>query len=250
MQRAPQPSSADAGASLWRPKLPIGVVATGALTLWIAPNDATAAAVGSVATSISVFAAIVALLLIKSWPSHFGLAGLPTLAGLAALVAGCAMLWRSGIGEGWRSVASWRAGAPARAGVALTATESVVLPAGLERSVLLDQLRAHFDALQAAWDAGAEDAMRLLTTPEMLAELRAASTAGGGSSHRTEFMNVELELLLFEERDSAQVVCVEYSGMVREWPSHDVSPFREFWMLMRPDGASLAWRLVRHQALL
>ncbi len=250
MPHLSKPFFADARLQSLRPALPLGVVATGALTLWIVPNDATAAAVGGVATSVSVVAAIVTLLLIKGWPSHFGLGGLSTLAGLAALVAGLALLWRSGLGEGLRGFVPWRGTAPVGGGAATVAAEPVVLPAGVERGALLDELRSHFDALQAAWDAGAEDAMRVLTTPEMLDELCTASSAGGGSSHRTEFLNVKLELLLFEERDSAQVVCVEYSGMVREWPSRDASPFREFWMLMRPEGATAGWRLVRHQALL
>lgn len=228
-----------------------GAIAVGGVALCVVVDNASAASLGGAVTSVGVVATLATLLLVKGWQSHLGGGGLSALAGLLALATGAGLLWRSGAVTGIRSLASGR---PLRRSAAPAPGAArfgpVGLPSGVEHNALLEELRRHFFDLQAAWDQGARDAMSRMTTPDMLDELWAASSAGGGPAQRSEFLSVHAELLLFEQRETAQVVCVEYSGMVREAPARDATPFREYWMLTRSADASAGWRLARHQGLL
>ncbi len=226
--------------------MPVGAFVLGGFVLFAGVDDATAASLGGAVSSVGVAAALATLLLVKGWQSHLGSAGLPTLAGLIALATGAGLLWRSSAGSGRRGMATVR-----RADAAASPPQRTVrLPEGVERHALLEELRRHFFDLQAAWDRGARDAMGRMTTPDMLDELCAASSADAGPARRSEFLSVHAELLMFEERGTSHLVCVEYSGMVREGPSREATPFREFWMLTRAADASSGWRLARHQGLL
>ena len=225
-----------------------GAIAVGGVALWMVLDDASAASLGGAVTSVGVVAMLATMLLVKGWQSHLGAGGLSALAGLLALATAAGLLWRAGATPGLRGQGAARP--PPRAADAGAAHHPVGLPAGVDREKLLDELRRHFFDLQTAWDHGAREVMSHMTTPDMLDELWAASSAGGGPAHRSEFLSVHAELLLFEQRDAAQIVCVEYSGMVREAPAREATPFREYWMLTRGVEASAGWRLARHQGLL
>ncbi len=230
-------------------------VGVGAL-LALSSNDACAAALGSFATSIGLLATLAALFALKSWPAHLPASALST-AGGALVVAGGAAWW-------WRSRATGRlagfaaAGEPFRSDVPRRCTSAVrsaavALPAGFEREQLLAELRRLFVRLQEAWDRGEMQALGLLTTRDMLAELcleLPGRTAGGDESRSTEVVTLHAELLGFEAMAEAFVVSVEFSGLIRERAECGASPFRELWMLTRSNGEAAGWRLARHQALL
>ena len=192
---------------------------------------------------MSLVTTLVTLLLVKGLQSHGGVGGVSALAGLFAFAIGAGLVLRSGGAARLRALRVGRSRST-------EAKQPIRLPAGVDRRALLRELRGHFFELQAAWDRRAPEAMGLLTTPDMLAELWAASSAGSAGEHPSEFLSLQAEILLFEERGDAQIVCVEYSGMVREAPCRTAAPFREFWMLTRSREAGSGWRLARHQGLL
>ena len=220
-------------------------------------NDACAAALGSLVTSVGLFAALAAVFAIKSWPEHLPASTLST-AGSALVIAGAAAWWWHARASG-RS--SWLAGrqdaadaatAPVPADGRSTGPAVVALPAGLDREALMAEFRLLFVRLQEAWDLGAMASLRLLTTPEMLEELCAGlpNCSQNGAAARTDVVTLGAELFAFEKVAGAWVASVEFSGLMRESPGQCAAPFRELWMLTKSNGGDSGWKLARHQALL
>ena len=210
-------------------------------------NDASAAAFGGAATSLGLLAAVSVVVLMKAWQAHFVVAGLSTLGGLLALVTGLVLLWRTRPLRRWFA---WSSPTGHRVGDRQPLAEQVKLPAEVDSQRLLADLRRTFIALQTAWDQGARDDLGRMTTPDMLEDLCAARSAGFGATHLSQVVTLEANLVAFEELNAAQLVCVEFSGLIRESLASSADPFRELWMLSRPKDASEGWRLARHQALL
>jgi hypothetical protein len=208
--------------------VPPGVWA--ALALAMMCNEAGAAALGTLSTSVGLLAALAAMLTIKAWPTHASGGALSVLTGVVMLVAGAA--W-------WRRPA-------------LIRRSAVLLPAGVDRARLLGDLRALFFALQAAWDRGDIAALQTLTHPGMLDELCASRPVGAelqGMLH-TEVLKLRAELLGFEALADVYLVSIDFSGLMRDAPDQPPAPFRELWMLTKAKQGGERWRLARHQALL
>ena len=225
--------------------------------LAIGANTACAAVLGGLSTSVGLLAALAALFLIKSWPAYLPNSVL-SAAGGALLIAAAAM-WLS-----WRASAFTRLaaltgslGPGTRSGAATAAraraVSEIVLPAGFELEGLLTDLRGHFLQLQLAWDKTEMQALRSLTTPEMLDELclERRRSSDDGSAESTEIVTLRAELLGFESLSQVFVASVEFSGLLRESAELGTVPFRELWLLIRSKHETAsAWRLARHQALL
>ncbi len=243
----------------WRPdvRVSFGLL----VVLLVASNDASAAALGSLATSVGLLAALAAMIAIKGWSAHAASGALSTAGGVLALGAGALLMWRLLRSAGpsanallpWRSPGSARAlrqGGAGRSGSDLASRPALNLPAGMDSAELARALCRHFIELQAAWDAGDVDALGALSTPQMFDELRAQLCEYGVCSNRTEVRALDALLLGFEQRDSLELVCVEFSGMIRESTERGIVPFRELWMFERSKQASAAWKLARQQTLL
>ena len=195
-------------------------------------NEAGAAAIGNLGSSMGLLAALAAMLMVKAWPAHASSGTASALTGgLLLLVAGAA----------W-----WRGGS------ALMRRGSVPLPAGINRAHLLGDLRELFLALQAAWDRGDIAALRSLTLPSMLDELCASRPVSGALDGvlRTEVLKLRAELLGFEALSDVYLVSIDFSGWMRDAPDQPPAPFRELWMLTKAKQGSERWRLARHQALM
>ena len=224
-------------------------------------NDASAATLGSLATSVGLLAALAVLVAFKSWLSQVGTLW-PT-GGLLALAAGVLLLWRA-FGSplpvlrrtrGRQDhVAARRTGGVRHSAVPATpAARSMPLeglPPGLDAAVLTRELCEQFVRVQAAWDANDVIALHALTTAAMLDELRSQRCEFVGSVHRTDVVTLEATLLAYERLDSAELVCVEFAGVLRESDGRGEMPFRELWMLERLHAATAAWKLARQQTLL
>jgi len=242
----------------WRPRVRVllGLLAM----LLLASNDASAAALGSLATSVGLLAALGAMIAIKGWSTHAAGGVLSTTGGVLALGVGALLMWRLLRSAGpaanallpWRSAGSARVRRGAAGGIStdLASRPALNLPAGMGSAELSQSLCRHFIELQAAWDAGDLDALGALSTPQMFDELRAQLCEYGVCPNRTEVRALDALLLGYEQRDSLELVCVEFSGMIRESSERGVVPFRELWMLERSKQASLAWKLARQQTLL
>ena len=171
---------------------------------------------------------------------------------------GLVMLGSHAVGwTGWRRL--WTVGKfrKARRLLRPVVEQSVIaLPADLDAGRLLDAVRQQFISLQAAWDAADRSTLGALTTPQMLDEICAHFPPEGSPPNRTDVLSVQARLLGFDDLESAWLATIEFSGMIRESPDRDATPFCELWLLTRecqtPSGASIGapWRLARQQALL
>ena len=231
------------------------------VVLLAASNDASAAALGSLATSVGLLAALLAMIAVKGWSAHAASAMVSTAGGVLALAAGGLLMWRllrnvvppPNALLRWRSSGSSQAGARGRGGAEHFdpgSSAALSLPVGIDCAELTQTLCRHFILLQAAWDARDIDALRALSTPQMLEELSAQLCEYGACPNRTEVPALNALLLGYEQRELVELVCVEFSGMMRESDERGVVPFRELWMLERSRQASAAWKLARQQTLL
>jgi predicted lipid-binding transport protein (Tim44 family) len=220
-------------------------------------NDASAATLGSLATSVGLLAALALLLAFKGWLAQIGT--LWPAGGLLAFSTGVFLLWRA-FGSPLPGRASSASGAMARrssrpGGVVRDASVGRgaalgSLPAGVDPATVTRELCEHFVRVQAAWDANDVMALHALTTAAMLDELRSQRCEFVGAACRTDVVTLEATLLAYERLDSAELVCVEFAGLLRESDGRGEMPFRELWMMERLHAAAAAWKLARQQTLL
>lgn len=124
------------------------------------------------------------------------------------------------------------------------------VPPGLDVDEFLRLARLSFLRLQQAWDAADLPALERLTTGPLLAELREQIASRGDELNRTDVLELQAQLLAFEELRDAFVASVEFTGLIRERADAGAVPFRELWLLTRlkPNGGE-AWQLAQVQAL-
>lgn len=234
----------------WSAGVPVGLCI--GLLLALCVNEACAAALGSLATSVGLFATLAALFVIKGWPAHWPSAALSTAGAALAVAGAAAWLGRTRAAERPAGLVG-DARSPGRRALPGAGRQNrpaaIVLPVGVHHEALLADLRGHFLRVQHAWDHGQMPALRALTTPEMLDEL-CREQPGCTDSYRTEVVTLRAELLGFEALAQALVVSVEFSGLIRETAEAGAVPFRELWMLTQSKHETSGWRLARHQALL
>ena len=244
-------------ASRTPPSLAAGEGRAALVLLLLCCNKAYAAALGKVATSIGLFATLAALVAIKGWPAVLAPSALST--GGALVIGGAAVWW-------WRTRLMGRAAgfaplpgpvggaALCRPGAGAVARAAVLLPPGIDRDLLLAQLRRQFMQVQEAWDRHEMPALQELMTPEMLAEVCREVTEcradGARAAGSTDIVVLRCDLVGFETLTQASVASVEFSGLMRESAASGAVPFRELWMLTRSKDAGMGWRLARHQTLL
>jgi Tim44-like domain len=221
-----------------------------ALLLAMGCNPASAAAPGNLATSVGLLAAVMALLVTQVWPALLAAGASAPLLGFAMFAVLALVLWRLRWVPSVSSVLAFAPHSvvrPARA--AAPASVAVTLPASLDRTQLLAELRRQFVRLQAAWDAREVEVLRALTTPDMLVELCTQLPDCMEAPNRTDVITLHAELLGFDDVGSAYLVSVEFSGMIRECAEGGAAPFRELWMLARPKHEGADWRLARQLEL-
>lgn len=247
-----RPTSADAG-----PGRPVDALAAVFLLLALcaAGRDAGAAGLGSVSPTVGVFAALTALLVVKSWPAA-SLVSVPTAFGALALLAGAGWFFRTPLARmaGARLGLDTAVRAPTKR--AKKRMADVCLPPGVDAARLREGFRVHFLAVQTAWDLGDLKALGDLTTPDMLDELlrqkHACRERGDASEGRTEIVTLAADLVGLAEVPQARIASVQFSGLMRHACDAPGTPFNELWLLTQSDAAGDAgrWRLARHQVLL
>lgn len=221
-----------------RPRLSLAL----GLPLLLGSTPAAAAgsvgALGTFTTWIGVLAALWAVL----GPSH--VAASVGTAGVAVVVAAMFVsVW------GWRYQRA-RVGASRRSPTITVATSrALAWPAGIDGKQVLEAARSRFLRLQAAWDAGDVQALRNLTTPDMLEQLLPVLSGRGAEPNRTDVITLHAELLGVEEVSAGYLASIEFSGLIRESAEEGAVPFRELWMLSSSKDGSPSWRLARQQAL-
>ncbi len=225
----------------WRQGLSLGLGLP--LLAGMAPASAAVTAdvaVSGVTTGLGLFAALWALLGVRTAP--VGAGSIVAAAGGLVALASAAWLWR---------IQRARVGAARRVRVdAPTRRVPLSIPAGLDGDQVLAVARGRFMGLQAAWDAADVSTLQKLTTPEMLDELMHVLTMRGSDPSSTDVISLHAELLGLEELNAAYLASVEFSGLICESAEQGAVPFRELWMLACMKDDTPSWRLARQQSLM
>lgn len=209
-------------------------------------SDASAAAIGSLATSTGLLATLLAVFAMKGWPTLSSASTVST-AGGALLIAG-AVAWLVPRQAGSFRTA-WRALLPRFGRQQLAAchrsADTVRLDGGFESELTSLFLRVH-----QAWDRFEFDALSACMTADMLDELLQARGHGVSSEvwRRTDVVTVQAEVVSIDQLSGAALASVVFSGSMREGAGSAVLPFRELWLLIRADEPEAPWKLARHQA--
>ena len=239
--------------SRWPTGLPLALCV--GVLLAMTASDACAAALGSLVTSVGLFAALAALFAVKSWPAQLPASALSTAGGALAVAGAAAWWWRSrapGRSSRFAARLALPVASPPLPEGRTTCPAGVLLPTGFDREALLAELRLTFVQLQEAWDTGAMASLGAMTTADMLEELSLGLPAcrPDAAAARTDVVTLRAELFAFDEMTEAFVASVEFSGLMRESSGQCAAPFRELWMLMKSKDGHSGWKLARHQALL
>ena len=143
---------------------------------------------------------------------------------------------------------------PWEAGVSAAPSEPEVpgLPEGFDADAFVQTSKAHFMALQAAWNTGDVTALRTMMTPAFLSAIQAKLSEREASSGQqvqvSDVLTLDAKLLAVEDMGDAHMASVEFNGMLRDEPGASPTPFREVWNITRPkDGGG--WLVAGLQAM-
>lgn len=127
------------------------------------------------------------------------------------------------------------------------------VPEGFDATAFLQDSKANFTGLQAAWDRADIPALRAMMTESMLAEIQEQlaerERTGGRAETRSEVIMIEAQLLGIEELPDSYTASVEFSGLMREGSDAGPNPFRELWNITRPKAGEGRWLVAGVQAL-
>jgi predicted lipid-binding transport protein (Tim44 family) len=127
------------------------------------------------------------------------------------------------------------------------------VPEGFDAEAFLNDSKANFTGLQAAWDRADIPALRAMMTEAMLVEIQEQlaerERTGGRADTRSEVIMIEAQLLGIEELSDSYTASVEFSGLMREGFDAGPSPFRELWNITRPKDGDGRWLVAGVQAL-
>jgi predicted lipid-binding transport protein (Tim44 family) len=123
------------------------------------------------------------------------------------------------------------------------------LPAGFDAEGFLRGAKMNFVKLQVANDLGQLDEIREFTTDHLFQELQKEMAERGASSQQTDVVGLEAELLDVATEADKYLASVRFSGMVREAPGTQPSPFEEVWNLVKPKDGSSGWLLAGIQQM-
>jgi predicted lipid-binding transport protein (Tim44 family) len=135
---------------------------------------------------------------------------------------------------------------------ALRPTDAAPVPAGFDAAGFLEVSKAHFVAMQAAWDRIDMAALRAMMGTELLGQLQAQlaerERQAGAPTTQTEIVMLDAQLLGVEAQSSGHLASIEFSGLAREDSSTGPSPFREVWTISCPRDGAPGWLVTGVQA--
>jgi predicted lipid-binding transport protein (Tim44 family) len=134
----------------------------------------------------------------------------------------------------------------------LSGMQSWGVPDGFDSEGFLRACKNNFVQLQAAWDAADIVQLRALMTDDMLHEIQQQlverDAVSQGQPNVTEVVSLEANLLGIEELPEEYMASVEFSGMIKEDPRQDATPFREVWNIIKSKQRG-GWVVAGVQAL-
>ena len=155
---------------------------------------------------------------------------------------GSALPSGSGSGSGFGSTAAMAPAAAANAG-------TWTIPADFDVPAFLRNAKTYFIRLQAAWDKADLNDIREFTTTEMFAEFRLELQERGASANITDVVKLDAEMLGVENLNNEYLASVKFTGLIKEDPAADATPFAEVWNLSKPVNGQGGWVLAGIQQL-
>lgn len=122
-------------------------------------------------------------------------------------------------------------------------------PAAVDVEAFLEVARQSFVRVQQAWDRADLNALAGYTSDALLEDLRQQLALRPPGPNHTEVLSLQARLLALEELREAMVASVEFSGVIREHLDTGAMPFRELWLLAKPQGNDRGWQIARVQSL-
>ena len=127
------------------------------------------------------------------------------------------------------------------------------MPEGFDAEGFLQDSKANFVGLQAAWDQADIPTLRAMMTESMLSEIQGQlaerERTGGHADVRSEVIVIDAQLLGIEELADRYTASVEFSGLMREGRGAGPNPFRELWNITRLKTEDGRWQVAGVQAL-
>lgn len=187
--------------------------------------------------------------------SHFGFGeGMANFLMLALLAMAAFMLFRFLMRRNAPQPAMQYAGMPpvqtnAGAPAAFDATPAAPgsgsaarsFPPGFDAETFAREAKLNFIRLQAAFDAGNLDDLRVFTTPEIFAELSLELAERGTATQTTDVMTLNAEVLDAVDEGTRHIVSVRFTGLVREAADQGAIPLDEVWHLSKPASGQGGW---------
>ncbi len=114
-------------------------------------------------------------------------------------------------------------------------------PPGFDADAFAREAKLNFIRLQAAFDAGNLDDLRLFTSPEVFAEVRMQLAERGDAPQTTDVMTLNADVLEAVDEGGRHIVSVRFSGLVREVADQSPMPLDEVWHLSKPVSGEGGW---------
>ncbi|WP_426207532.1 Tim44 domain-containing protein [Massilia sp. TWP1-3-3] len=131
----------------------------------------------------------------------------------------------------------------------LTPAQKWGMPEGFDDQLFLQQAKASFVRMQAAWDKADTNDLREFTTPQVFAELKAQVEQRPQSNDVTDVVAIDAELLGIETMGEDHLASVKFNGMIKSSATAVAEPFAEVWNLAKPLNGSGGWMLAGIQQL-
>lgn len=138
-------------------------------------------------------------------------------------------------------------GAPVQAPA--TPIDAAAYPPGFDAHGFVEQARAQFVRLQAAFDRADLASLEEVASAEVLAQLRQQIDERQGAANFTEVVTLDAELLDVRTLGTEHTASIRFKGLIRETVGAAPGAFDEVWHLAKPIDASSGWLLVGIQSL-
>jgi predicted lipid-binding transport protein (Tim44 family) len=117
------------------------------------------------------------------------------------------------------------------------------LPAGFDGEAFERLAKMIFIRMQTANDSADLNDLRNFTTPELFASVRLDLQDRDDAKQQTDVVKVDAQLIDFSEEAAQQIVSVRYTGLIREEPAAEATPFDEIWHMVKPLDDSRNWAI-------
>ncbi len=123
------------------------------------------------------------------------------------------------------------------------------VPEGFDVEQFLKHAKLNFTSMQQAFDRADLLALKDLTTPEMLQEVKRDLDARGDTGNETQVLKLDAHIVEVVQEANVAWASVRFTGLVRERPEEPATSFDEVWNLRKDLAAGEGWLLAGIQQL-